>query len=161
MRMTYTTIQEAAAALFNAFVSDKRHVTGDKFYKLADGSPEWMTDAVHAAHGDMMPDDWRYQFILKVASAIADLDDGNPDDDRDIDDLRHEAVDGAVSVYTSDLTAWLASHVERVGYCDEAFSEGLASIGTGAIGLLQAGQYAEIDEVWGQLVAALEGEVSE
>jgi hypothetical protein len=27
--------------------------------------------------------------------------------------------------------------------------------------LMQLGQYREIDEVWGQLVAALEGEVSE
>lgn len=158
--MTYSTIQAAADALYDNLTERKRD-NGDTFISLKDDAPEWMREACRAAHGGMMPDDWRYQFILKVASAIADLDDGNPDDDRDIDDLRHEAVDGAVSVYTSDLTAWLASHVERVGYCDEAFSEGLASIDTGAIGLLQAGQYAEIDEVWGQLVAALEGEVSE
>lgn len=154
--MTYPTIQEAAAALFAAFVSDKRHVTGDKFYKLADGSPEWMTDAIHAAHGDMMPDDWRYACIRSVASAVAEV-----ADDEDMDDARHEAVDAIVDVYNARLAAWLGSHGGRLGYCDEATEEyGAASALDGGIAkLMQFGQYREIDEVWGLLVAALEGQV--
>lgn len=150
--MTYSTIQDAAAALFAAFVSAKRD-NGDKFYKLADGSPEWMTDAIHAAHGDMMPDDWRYACIRGLCSSIADSSD--PEDERG------EIVDGEVDVYYVKLTAWLASHGARMGYCDSAIEEGLCDPTRGVSAILQAGQYAEIDEVWGQLVSALEGEVSE
>jgi hypothetical protein len=155
--MTYPTIQEAAAALFAAFVSAKRD-NGDTFYKLADGSPEWMTDAVRAAHGDMMPDDWRYRFIREVASAVSEV-----ADDEDLDDARHEAVDAIVDVYNARLAAWLGSHSARLGYCDEAMEEYGAAIALdgGIAKLMQLGQYREIDEVWGQLVAALEGEVSE
>jgi hypothetical protein len=152
---SYSTIQEAAAALFAAFVSAKRD-NGDTFYKLADGSPEWMTDAIHAAHGDMMPDDWRYACIRSVASAVSEV-----ADDEDMDDARHEAVDSAVDVYNARLAAWLGSHSARLGYCDEAIEEGMCDPTRGVSAILQAGQYAEIDEVWGQLVAALEGEVSE
>ena len=149
--MTYTTIQEAAAALFNAFVSDKRHVTGDKFYKLADGSPEWMGDAVMAAHGDMMPDDWRYACIRGLCSSIADS--------SDLDDERGEIVDGEVDVYNAALVAWLGSNLWRGSYCDDAMQE----LGTPSSvwDLLRQGQYQEADETFGLLVAALEGEGSE
>lgn len=154
-KMTYSTIQDAAAALFAAFVSAKRD-NGDTFYKLADGSPEWMTDAIHAAHGDMMPDDWRYSFIRSVAAALSE-------DADDLDDARHEAVDAIVDVYNARLAAWLGSHGARLNYCDEAFNECGARAGTFnvTVAILQMGQYREIDEVWGLLVAALEGEVSE
>jgi hypothetical protein len=148
--MTYTTIQDAAAALFAAFVSAKRD-NGDTFYKLADGSPEWMTDAVHAAHGDMMPDDWRYACIRGLCSSIADSSD--PEDERG------EIVDGEVDVYNAALVAWLGSNLWRGAYCDDAMQE--LGAPSSVWDLLRQGQYQEADETFGLLVAALEGEVSE
>jgi hypothetical protein len=77
----------------------------------ADGAPQWFTDLCHAAHGSMMPDDWRYEFIQDALSAIED---GSDEDGIDLDGLHP---------YTSDRLGWLASHLDRPGYCDEAAAE--------------------------------------
>jgi hypothetical protein len=51
----------------------------------------------------MMPDDWRYEFIQDALAAI--------EDGIDLDGLYP---------YTADRLNWLASHLDRPGYCDEA-----------------------------------------
>lgn len=78
----------------------------------ADGAPQWFTDLCHHAHGDMMPDDWRYEFIQDALNAIED----GADEDR-IDDL------DSLYPYTADRLRWLASNLNRPGYCDEAISD--------------------------------------
>lgn len=145
--MTYDNdkIRTYAALIFEAMERRKRD-NGEGFYVLKVGSPDWMTDVIRAAHGDMLPDDWRYATIHNLCSALSD-------DHDDIEDARGEIVDGAVDVYTSALTAWLASSVHRLAYCDQAAQEfGAPDNMTKA---LQFGQYAEIDEIFGQLVDAL------
>ena len=137
--------QTQAAAMFDAFERRTRD-NGEAFYAFREGSPDWMSDVAHAAHGDLMPDDWRYGFIRQLCSAIADSD--------DLDDARGEIVDGCVDVYTAQLTAWLASNVARLGYCDAAAEE-LGKPDT-LCDWLKIGQYAEIDETFGQLIEALE-----
>jgi hypothetical protein len=77
----------------------------------ADGAPQWFTDLCHYAHGDMMPDDWRYEFIQDALSALAD---GADEDRMDLDGLYP---------YSADRLDWLASHLDRPGYCDEAAAE--------------------------------------
>lgn len=147
------TIQSLAGELAKAFVSDTRTQTGETFYKLADGSPEWMTDAIQAAHGGMMPDDTRYGMIRDVAFRMADADDSEIEDS-------HEAVDGLVDVYNNALTAWLASHNLRAGYCDEALEDrgGRLGDGDGIINVIMWGQFAEYREIWAALSEALASE---
>jgi hypothetical protein len=77
----------------------------------ADGAPDWFTDLCHHAHADMMPDDWRYEFIQDALSAIED---GADEDRLDLD---------ALYPYTADRLGWLASHLDRPGYCDEAAAD--------------------------------------
>lgn len=149
------TLQTVAGELAEAFESAERS-NGDTFYKLRDGSPEWMTDAIHAAHGDMLPDDWRYKAIRAVAQAMADL-----DADSDLDDSAHEACDSLVDIYTSGLTAWLASRADRYCYCDDAAEEIGVESGAGIIQRLQLGQFAEYREIWDSLRQALEAEAEE
>jgi hypothetical protein len=74
----------------------------------ADGAPEWFTELCHHAHGSMMPDDWRYEFIQDALHALQD---GADEDGIDLDTLYP---------YTADRLDWLASHLDRPGYCDEA-----------------------------------------
>ncbi len=138
------TVHVLARALEAAFVSDTR-TNGDTFYKLRDGSPEWMSDAIHASHGDMGPDDWRYAAIRAVAGEIAESD--------DYDDESSERIDSLVDVYTSALTGWLASRNDRYSYVDDA----MADYGPpeSIINALQLGQSAEYQEIWSALVAFL------
>jgi len=43
----------------------------------ADGAPDWFTDLCRHAHGDMMPDDWRYEF-LQDALVVVQFGPGRP-----------------------------------------------------------------------------------
>ena len=104
-----------------------------------------MTTVCRLAHDDgrLLPDDWRYAFIEQAVDALAE----------------HEDADEArfclePDMYTSNLTAWLHSLNSRVYYLGEA----LAEYGPFRDGfqLLAAAQMIEKDEVFQQVVAALQ-----
>lgn len=130
---------------------DKRtRANGESFICLKDDTPEWMTDAVREAHGGMMPDDWRYRLIRDALFAIATAAD---DDDEDyFDDRLSEELDGAVDVYTGRLTDWLASNIERVGYCDEDDARGSGPFDS-ITRWIMCGQLCELREIADSLMA--------
>lgn len=140
-------IEQLAAEALGYFQTKTRD-SGEDFVSLTDDRPEWLFNLVYAAHDGMLPDDYRYKAVRNAISAIADGSD--PDDP-------HEWADGAVDVHTAGLTAWLASSLSRVGYCDDAAAE----YGTDpaeenpTIRRLQLGQYAELAEVYAVVVDQL------
>ena len=107
------TLQERATAAGGWFERKKR---GEELIWVArNGAPEWVRDMCHAAHqdgsnGGMMPDNWRYSFIVEALDALSEADE--PD---------HIELDA--DIYTSELTAWLGSRNDRSGYCDQAADE--------------------------------------
>lgn len=138
------------AALFANHLARKARDNGARFTTLDDSAPDWMLEAVHAAHGDKLPNDWSYDAVAHLLDHIANAD--------DIEDAEGDAIESCVDIYTGDLCAWLGSHACRVAYCDEAIAEyGAAfALDGGTLGLIQAGQRVELREIWGALVAALE-----
>ena len=66
------TLQELAQSAYDRFELRERD-NGDSFVTLADNAPEWLTDLVRDAHGDMMPDDWRWSAIRSAVDFIADI----------------------------------------------------------------------------------------
>lgn len=144
MTATYDKIKTAAHEVSLAFVRDKRTSNGAEFVKLADGSPKWMQDLCFAAHADgaMLPDDWRYEFIESACDALSDHDD--EDDARD-------SIEP--DIYNGELCAWLASNLNRMGYCDEAIEEygEFKSIAS----LMAFGQLSEKREVFEQVLSFL------
>lgn len=111
-----TTVQKLATELSAALTTQTRN-DGDKFVVLKDGSPQWMTEVIHAAHGDKMPDDVIYSFIGKAADAMAEC-----DEDADEDALREAIDEIEPPVYTHEQMKWFSSNWE---YCDQAIEEGL------------------------------------
>lgn len=111
------------------------------FYGYTDDAPQEAHDLVMAAHdaGNMMPDDHRYEMIVDVLDAIIDAE-GDQDEALEI-------AEGSVPVYNSTLAAWLASHVYRGGYVDEAVSE-LGYPDTGIYGAIGLGYLYEVREVF-------------
>ena len=114
--------------------------SGEKFVKTKDGRPEWLTDLIFTAHGDMMPDDHRYKFIEEALDLIANQ-------DVDLDRPEIEA-----DIYTSDLTAWLNSRNDRVYYLTKALEEYEIKDGFQA---LQAAQIIEKEEVYWSVLESL------
>ena len=141
------TVQTLAEEAGRWFESAKR-ANGDDFYRRKDGAPQWIQDLVMDAHGDMMPDDWRYAFVVEALSALEESDDP--------DDIALEA-----DVYTSDLTSWAHSRADRIGYCDEAAEEGMISADADMSDRLMAGQYREKEEVLNLVRAFLESRAEE
>lgn len=128
-------IQDIARQMADALIEDTRN-DGSTFVHLRHKSPEWTTEAAHAAHGDMLPEDTRYRMIREVCEAIADADDG------DIE--VYEVVAPLVDVYNAKLTAWLASSIHRIGYVDEALEEMGVMNFTSVLMLAQQKEYEEI-----------------
>lgn len=156
-----STFAIVATEFYKAFEPAKRDATGETFYRLKDGSPQWMTDAIHAAHdalaGGRMPDDWVYDACRGIAS---DLDDLEPADAQSALDEMHEIADSQVDVYTSALTKWLASHSDNIALCDEACEE-LGSDDTDTIKRISLGQYHAYELIGAALIGVFETESDE
>lgn len=140
----HTAAQEFTAAM----IADTRE-DGTSFVRKADNAPEWVADAIYAAHGGMLPDDTKYSMVSEVADAIEEA----LSYDEDPDDARHERVDGLVPVYNRDRVTWLASHLTRAGYVDEARREFGGDVDL--FDQLGRGIYAEYDEIWGIVADAI------
>jgi hypothetical protein len=147
------TLQELAVEASGWFTRHKRNETdsdNDAIYVLKDGHPDWVKELAHKAHGDMLPDDWRFEFIVGALDALAE----NPDPD----DITMDS-----DVYTHDLLAWLSSRIDRTSYVDEAVGEYLGDKWpdggiTTAIGW---GQIQEKTEVLGLVRSYLEDRLEE
>jgi hypothetical protein len=146
--MDTETVQTLAQRMVDAFES-KTRATGETFYSLREGTDrEWMSDVVHAAHGEMFPDDFKYATVLAVCEALADGTDLAGDD-------FHEWCDSQVDIYDRERADWLASAPgTRAAYVDEARFE----FGGGETPLLDQlgrGQYMEIAEIAQSVVDSL------
>jgi len=136
---------------------------GERYVRLKSDAPEWLTDLVRDAHrsGDslMFPDDWRYRFIREAIDAIAEPSEG--DSDEELDDLASTFADD-VPAYNSERIDWLGSHGTRPGYVDEAIEGYEREIGErGIMGIITLGIYAEREEVFGLVLAALRKQASQ
>ena len=123
-----TAMQDKASEAVSYF---KPHQNPDRdTYTLVSDAPAWVSDLVREAHGDLLPDDYRYRFIADALYALADADD--PDD-----------IDPEPDVYNTDLLAWASSSATRfAGYCEDA----LADWGTEAGGFTQLIAIAQVEE---------------
>lgn len=144
-----TTIQEVAGEAAGWFEGATRP-DGSSFRRVKDGAPEWVTELVRSAHGDFLPEDWRYDKIEDALNYIAGADD--PEDSADF-------ADSAVDVYTSDRISWLASNLRRASYCDEGASN-LGGAESDVIAMIGLGQYEEAGEIYGLVLQELEQHIA-
>lgn len=140
------THQELAAQYLEYFTYNTRD-NGEKFVKTEDNIPVELFDLIKTAHGDMMPDDYRYQFIYEALNIISETD--------DIEDA-YQNVEA--DIYYHDVFKWLASRNDRIGYCDQYVEEygGFELDGSNAFILIQSEQYLEKMEVFESVKSSLE-----
>ncbi len=153
-------LAQTARSLADAFETATRD-NGEEFQRLQDSAPEWMAEAVRAAHdgGTLMPNDWSYRLTSAMADHIAEA--LEYDASRDLADIVDEGSDQRVPAYNGERLEWLASHLERAGRVDECVAEyGWPSDG----GIFQAIAYgiaAELHMIGSALVAAIQQQVDE
>lgn len=119
---------------------------GGRYVRVRAGAPQWVRDLVRDCHGDLFPDDYRYEYVLDALEAL---------DETDADeDSARECL--SADTYHPDLLAWVASHSDRAGRVHEWVSDyGWPTDGLYAA--LQGAQAAERVEVLGLVAAWLVG----
>jgi hypothetical protein len=76
-----------------------------KYVATAEGVPQWLVDALYAAHQGDMPRDWIYAECQAAAEAY---DEGSLTDEDDVATY----ADGRVDIYTADRFRWAAEHCQ-------------------------------------------------
>jgi hypothetical protein len=94
---------------------------------LTDAAPQWLRDAVYAAHydGKDLPNDWIYSEVRDVCLAIDDEQfDANEDYRQDHGQI-HEYADAAVDIYTRGLYQWQADmcQTDTYAYAEERLAD--------------------------------------
>ena len=141
----YSYVRDLASKMSAAFVGRTRtNADVEAFRTLRDDHPQWMTDVCRAGHdhGNILPDDHRYQFIEECVDSLVAADDA--------DEAR---INLEPSVHTGDLTRWLASRPNRFGWMDEASKE----LGPfeNFEDHIRTAQRLEMEETFDQVLAAL------
>lgn len=136
------TIQELAQEMLDQFEVASRD-NGEMFDRLKDNAPAWMKEVVHEAHGDMLPDDYRYSFIREAVELITDSD-LDYDDEDGLHDLRLELEP---ATYTGDRLRWLSSNLNRLDYVNSA-TEVYGHSDQGIADDIGLGQLMEKEEVF-------------
>ena len=140
------------AAELSASLERRTRNNGDKFVCLKDGSPEWVTDVIHTAHGDSLPNDTIYSMIEKNADALTNV------EESDADEAWDAIAEIEAPIYNAELTGWLAESLDHIDYVDQAIEE-YGDMGSGGIvSLLAMGWKKQQEEVGGLLLEALEAE---
>lgn len=141
------TDERSLAGRMAARFTQRHRASGVPFITLTDAAEEWMTDVVHEAHDDMLPDDWRYDAIAAAVEFIADT--------PDWDDRRDEWADGMVDDSVYGLLEWVASHGNRLALVQEARDE-YGDAGESLYYELARAQFMEAREVLDLVARALE-----
>jgi hypothetical protein len=121
-------------------------------YMVFDSHNQHEQDFIATAHGqDMLPDDFRYATIKHILDRLMEYD----FEIGDFDD-QHVIVDSLVDIYNHYLLQWLASNLNRAEYVNEAVANGMVmEENFGLYRALMAAQYLEIDQIFSQVVNAL------
>lgn len=109
-------------------------VVGSQYVRAKDNDDELAESLAWDVHeqGKMLPDDYRYQFMMDSLEAFAKHD--------SIEDA-WEYLDSCVAVYTRKLLEWVESDLSRLSWVDEAVeNNGYESLARA----LAMGQYEEI-----------------
>lgn len=134
------TVRELAKKFYEQFEVAERN-NGERYWRVKEDCPvglcEQIKELCHRVHGDMLPDDYKYEVIVETLEYLASNDPGDYD--------LVEFADSGVNVYTSDLLKWLNSNLKRIQYVDEAKAE-LGSLDTLMDDIMQ-GQYVERREI--------------
>jgi hypothetical protein len=140
------TIQELAKEYLNYF-DQKEGENGLSTYTWKDEAPQELRGLIQEAHGDMMPNDYKYNFVVESLEAIAED--------------REDSIEA--DIYNRDLLNWLSSHLDRPAYCDQYVEEygGIDTKNFSIINLISSGQHLEKLEVYHSVLRSLEEIVEE
>lgn len=148
------TLNSFIQTLANSFHVKTRD-NGDTFYCGKDRAPCYISDLCHYAHGGMMPDDYKYQYIVEALEYINDNLDLLADSLDEID-----VYDACEPDYMNhDLLKWLSSNLERMEYVDQVLAGMETPTLSTALMLAQSEERAEVMQAVISWIGATQGDL--
>ena len=134
--------RQVARDLRSAFeVARREPETADGHYwRVREERESELHGLVYRVHddGDILPDDYRYAYLVESLDEISEATDSS-----DASDVANEFANDGVDVYTSALDAWRTSSGNRRAATDEALVEGAETIDQATM-RAQAGERSEV-----------------
>ncbi len=137
------TPQQAAREFLEFF--EVRTTENGETWRPVEGAPPELKRLVRNAHGDYMPDDYRYNFIMEALRLVAECEDV-------------ETIKMIPDNEPSRLTGWLHSKINRLRYMTIAMIEYDPK---DSLHLLKTAQYIERQEVLEAVIDALRSALGE
>jgi hypothetical protein len=139
LELPENTIQSLAEEALGLFETKTRS-DGTPFICRKDISPQWVADMCFSAHGDFLPDDYRYTYIHETLEMIAG------------GDMEGDGIE--TDIYSHDLNQWFASNLMRSGgYANDALRD--LGDAENIEGYISYGQLLERHEVFDLVLAFL------
>ena len=142
--MTIKTLAQIGVNSFYTSHCFASRMPDESFYIRKDDAPEWVTQLVKEAHGEMFPDDYKYKFVVDALEALADADDI---------DTAEEIMREGIELYTYKLIHWVQSHTDRLAMANEHGKEFEADT---IEAFLTGGQFNERWDVFSLVLSTLE-----
>ena len=127
-------------------------------YLTLSESPEWdeirddLRGIVREAHFNEMPNDWRFDTVSSIATALTEMSDS---EEWDYDDYREESyavAESLVDTYNGALLAWVSENIRRYQWDDE----GIAQPTTDIMELIKLRQFEEIESMVQTVLSEIE-----
>jgi hypothetical protein len=109
-------------------------------------------ESIHQAHNGRLPDDWTYLTYCHLLEKIVDCDLKTLDD---LENARHEIVDGTIDIYTHDLKQWLIDYPNADDYMSETIASHSYSTDGGMWQVYVSAQYLAIDAIMSKVINLL------
>src|SRR5438045_875052 len=113
-------ITEKAQEYLDQFETGTK-TSGKSYVYLKDNRSEELYESIRQAHYSKLPSDWVYGTYADLLQKVTEYE---LDTFEELQDVRHEIVDGYVDIYTHDLTAWLAEDIRNVDYLTQVIEDG-------------------------------------
>lgn len=128
------TVRDWLDSLLSAMVCSHRP-DGSSYWHLSDAA-YWQSirqdlqDVIRQAHGDELPNDWRYETVYDVAVALLDASQGDADDwDADrFADLSFEVADSLTPYGAAACAAWVAENPSRAQFDEPSVVAGSTNL---------------------------------
>lgn len=136
--LEFASVKELADGILNAMETAERD-RGDKFYRLKEECAKAYMPIIRYLHDDMLPDDWRYELIVRVCQTVSDFE---TDALEPLDDPLFEP-----DVYWSALASWVYRGSTSAHYCEQYMKEFGPNFESFEM-ILQGGQMKEMEEIY-------------
>jgi len=133
-----------------AFLAAFRRTENQENWCLVTHDDDSLTDFIRELHDGELPNDWRYDTIHWIASAIA-----SEPADTDWDDIPHQYADNLTDQSTSYLFQWYADVPSRTTYLDDTEYVSHPDQSLALVRQLAAGQYNAIYSMVSRVLARL------